>query len=77
MPRESEAIARGKFSGISLTNDTILFTRPTTYPNLVYLKGGHKSNFGHHCSIFSFPVTVSRHWMLPSPAVPPYKPLGP
>lgn len=54
VPRESEAIVHGKFSVISLTNDTILFTRPSTYPNLLYLKGAHKSNFGLHCSIFSF-----------------------
>lgn len=53
VPRESEAIVHGKFSGISLTNDTILFTWPSTYPNLLYLKGAHKSNFGLHCSIFS------------------------
>lgn len=51
--RESEAIVHGKFSGISLTNDIILFTWPTTYPNLLYLKGAHKSTLGLHCSIFS------------------------
>lgn len=53
MPREPEAIVHGKISGISLMNDTTLVSWPTTYPNLLYLKGGHKSHFGLNCSVLS------------------------